>query len=87
MLIYQRVINVNQLPFLDIPDDIPILMVKASKFASFLAPILVSPGSIPDAAATLAVSDTQRIALYFSELIVVMSGSQATWESCWGLPH
>eukprot|EP00435_Cladocopium_sp_Y103_P008876 s669_g2.t1 len=39
-----------------------------------IAPVILS--SIPDAAATLAVSDTQRIALYFSELIVVMSGSQ-----------
>ena len=34
-------------------------------------------GSIPDAASSLAVSETQRIVLYFSELVVVMSGSEA----------
>eukprot|EP00438_Fugacium_kawagutii_P012470 Skav233530 [mRNA] locus=scaffold4243:35503:41786:+ [translate_table: standard] len=39
-----------------------------------IAPEMIS--SIPDAAATLVVSGTQRIALYFSELVVVTSGSE-----------
>lgn len=39
-----------------------------------VAPEILS--SIPDAASSLAVSETQRIVLYFSELVLVMSGSE-----------
>lgn len=40
-------------------------------------------GSIPDAASSLAVSETQRIVLYFSELVLVMSGSEADIPGQW----